>query len=287
MVSAWQEWTEKIGTKLHAIVDRALENSSVALYDQSLRDMEDYIHHVEEAAISMKAAAEGNKRHMAQYQSEAEILDTRLNQLLMQNQTEQSHRVQQALNIKRQQIANTQVQIERQEEQHDALVHNWQMLKERLRVLQGERGSVVALVARANAERAISSIEYTLGGLTRLGSDSEIGTMAGHILQRLDEAEARLELVDVDAEVARAAAAIEEVRVEEQLEERRRRLGLVEEVQVPPETSKAEAQVPSEEEATTEAPESPQDALPKAAPAKPAQEEQPETTKEPPATPER
>lgn len=276
MTLAWQEWKEKIGGKLHAIVDRALENSSVALYDQSLRDMEDYIRHVEEAAVSMKAAAEGNKRHLAQYQSEAGILDTRLNQLLAESQAEQTPRVQQALNIKQGQIAETQEQIERQEEQHAALAHNWQMLKERLRVLQGERGSVVTLVALARAERAISGIECTLGGLTSLGDNSKVGVMAGHILQRLDEAEARLALVDVDAEVALAAAAIEEAQVEEQLVERRRRLGLVvEEVKEPP-----------EEEATTETTEAPEDEPPEAVPVEPAQGKHPEITEEPPATPE-
>ena len=253
MTLVWQEWKEKIGERLHAIVDRALESSSVALYNQSLRDMEDYIRHVEEAAVSMKAAAEGNKRRLAQYQAEAEILDTRLNQLLAEGQSEQATRVQQALNVKRSQIAETQVQIERQEGQHVALAHNWQTLKERLRVLQGERGSVVALVAQARAERAISSIEYTLGGLAGLGSGSQISIMAGHIMQRLDEAEARLALVDVDLEVARAAAAIEEAQVEEQLMERRRRLGLVQKVKEPPE-KEATAEAATPENATPEPP---------------------------------
>lgn len=227
MTSFWQEWKEKIDDRLHTVVDRALENSSVALYDQSLRDMEAYLGHLGEAAVSMKAAAEGNKRRLAQYQAEAEILDTRLNQLLAEGQAEQVQKVQQALNIKRQQIADAQAQIERQEGQHAALVHNLKMLKEQLQMLQGERGSVVALVALAKAQRTIGSIECTLGGLASLGGDSEIGAMAGHILQRLNEAEARLALVDVDAEVAQAATAIEEAQVEEQLVERRHRLGLV------------------------------------------------------------
>lgn len=286
MTSTWQEWKERIGNTLHAIVDRALENSSVALYDQSLRDMEDYIQHVEEAAVGMKAAAEGNKRHLQQYQSEAEILNTRLDQLIAEGQTEQVQRLQQALDIKQQQIADTQIQIERQEEQHGALVHNWQTLKQRLRLMEGERGSVTALVALARAERAIGDIEYTLGGLAGLGSDSRIGDMAGHILQRLDEAEARLTLVDVDVEVARAAAAIEETRVEELLMERRRRLGLaVEEAEQVPETPVLEAQIPSEEETTSETEETPADEAPEDESIAPAQGDSPESTEEPPAIP--
>jgi archaellum component FlaC len=281
----WQEWKDRIGRKLHAIVDRALENSSVALYDQSLRDMEDYIVHVEEAAVGMKAAAEGNKRRLAQYQSEVDILDTRLNQLTAEDQAEQAQRVQQALNVKRQQIADTQAQIERQEEQHKALVHNWETLKERLRVLQGERGSVVALLTLARAERTIGNIEHTLGGLADLGTHSQIGAMAGHILQRLDEAEARLALVDVDAEVARAAAAIEEARVEEQLVERRRRLGMaIEEVKTS-ETPVAEEQ-PSVPETTAEEEEPPAEEPAALQPLEPAPEESPEATEEPPSPPE-
>jgi len=260
---AWQELKQKIGSALHAFVDRALENSSLALYDQSLRDMEDYIAYVEEAAVGMKAAAEGNKRRLGQHQIEAEALQTRLDQLLAENQTEQAQRVQQALAVKQQQIADTQVQIERQETQHEALAHNWQTLKGRLRVLQGERGSVEALVALSRAQRTIGSIEVTLGGLAGLGHDSELGVMAGHILQRLDEAEARLELVDVDAEVARAVAAIEEAQVDTQIDERRRRLGL------------ALEQAPSPQPVETPQPEAPDGAPPA-----------PEETGEPPSMPE-
>lgn len=274
MTLTWQEWKEKIGGKLHAIVDRALENSSVALYDQSLRDMEDYIRHVEEAAVGMKAAAEGNKRRLTQYRSEAELLDTHLNRLVTEGQTEQAPRVQQALDIKRGQITDTQEQIERQEAQHVALAHNWQVLKERLRVLQGERGSVAALVAQARAERAITNIECTLGGLTRLGSNSGIGVMAGHILQRLDEAEARLALVDVDVKVARAAAAIEEARIDEQLMDRRRRLGLVEEIKETSETSATETQAATEETLA----EAPKDEPPEAEAVEPTRESPPTPT---------
>ncbi|MFZ5917291.1 MAG: PspA/IM30 family protein [Chloroflexota bacterium] len=253
MASYWQELMEKISTRLHAIVDRALESSSVALYDQSLRDMEAYIAHVEEAAVSMKAAAEGNKRHLNRFQSEAQILDSRLGQLQDGGQSEERLRVQQALHGKQQQIAETQAQITRQEEQHVALAHNWQMLQGRLRVLQAERSSVEALVARARAEQAIRSIEYTLGSLASLGDSSELGAMAGHIMQRLDEAEARLTLVKMDAEVAQAAAALEAAQAEQQLMERRRRLGLV---QQPPAAAPdpASSAPPSETTPVTETP---------------------------------
>ena len=115
--------------------------------------------------------------------------------------------------------------------------------------------------------------------------------MAGHILQRLDEAEARLALVDVDAEVARAASAIEEMRVEEQLVERRRRLGMVvEEVKEPSEAPVATEQPSSDTEPIIEeegAPEeAPIDESPVAQPVEPASEEPPETAEEPPAMPE-
>ena len=280
MTLSWQEWKQKIGDKLHAFVDRALENSSVALYDQSLRDMEEYIAHVEEAAVSMMAASEGNKRHLAQHQAETEVLDTRLNQLLREGQAEEAHRVQQALNVKQGQIAETQAQIERQSAQHTALVHNRQMLKDRLQVLQGERESVVALVALTRAERAIDNIEHTLGSLAGLGSDSEIGVMSGHILQRLDEAEAHLALVDVDAEVARAAAAIEAAQVEEQLVERRRRLGLVvEEAEAISDPPAAETQAPPDKEGVTETTEAQGNTAPKAVPPEP--EKDPSTATEP------
>jgi phage shock protein A len=282
VASIWQEWKERVGQSLHAFVDGALESSSVALYDQSLRDMEDYIRHVEEAAVSMKAAAEGNTRHLARYQDEAQILEVRLDQLLAEGQAEQAQRVQQALEVKKQQIAATQAQVERQEGQHLALAHNWQMLKERLQLLQGERGTVEALVALTRAERAIADIERTLGGLARLGADSEIGVMAGHILQRLDEAEARLALVDVDVQVARAAAAIEEAQVEEQLLERRHRLGLaVEEVSPSLETEGGEARALPEEGGEAEEIETPEDQAPEVVPIQ-AEPDRPEVTEEPP-----
>jgi len=273
-VTLWQEWKEKISSSLHTIVDRALESSSVALYDQSLRDMESYINSVEEAAVSMKAAAEGNKRRLAQYRSEAEILKTHLDQLLAKGMTEKAARTQQALNIKQKQIAETQAQIERQEGQHETLTLNRQILKERLQVLQGERGSVVALMTMARAERAISSFEYTLNSLAGLGGHSKTGVMADHILQRLNEAEARLALVDVDTELSQAIESIEEARVEEQLGERLRRLGL----------TTPQADEPSEKEVTTETDKAPEDKSSDDKAVEPEKDKQPETTKEPPET---
>ena len=270
----WQEWKEKISGELHAIVDRALESSSVALYDQSLRDMETYINSVEEAAVIMKAAAEGNKRRLAKYRSEAEILTTHLDQLLAKGETEEAQKTQQALNIKQKQIAGTQTQIERQEGQHEALMHNRQTLKERLQVLQGERGSVMALMTMAKAERAISSFEYTLNSLAGLGSHTKTGVMADHILQRLNEAEARLALVDVDTELTRAIESIEEARVEEQLAKRLRRLGL----------TTLQADEPLEKEVTTEMDKAPEDKSSNDKAVEPEKDKQPETTKEPPET---
>lgn len=273
MAVSWQELKQKIGARLHAIVDQALENNSVALYDQSLRDMEATIDHVEEAAMGMKAAAEGNKRHLARYQSEAEVLQARLDQLLAENEAAQAQRVQQALSQRQRQIAETQAQIGRQEEQHAALLYNRETLKERLRVLQSERGSVVALMSKVKAERAVRDIETTLGGLTGLHDGSELGVMAGAIRQRLDEAEARLTLLDVNAEVMQAAEALEAARVEEQLQQRRRRLGLIEEAEQAPEKAKP----PAPETGPEDVPSEP-------APGGPVSEEQPPEAEVPPAS---
>ena len=107
--------------------------------------------------------------------------------------------------------------------------------------------------------------------------------MAGHILQRLDEAEARLALVDVDVQVAQAAAAIEEAQVEDQLLERRHRLGLaVEEVSPSLETEGGEAQALPEEGGEAEEIETPKDEAPEVVPVQ-AEPDRPEVTEEPPA----
>ena len=67
MTSILERLDELIRGGLHRFVDRALQDNSLALFDQDVRDMHEAIDHVEEAAVNMYAAARANERRLLQH----------------------------------------------------------------------------------------------------------------------------------------------------------------------------------------------------------------------------
>ena len=75
MTSILERLDDMIRGNLHRLVDRALENSSLALYDEDIRDMEQAFDHYEEATATMYAAARANERRLERHQEDVARLE--------------------------------------------------------------------------------------------------------------------------------------------------------------------------------------------------------------------
>jgi phage shock protein A len=249
MTSILERLDDLIRGSLHRFVDRALENSSLALFDQDVRDMEAAIDHVEEAAATMYSAARANERRLAQHQEDVERLERRLERLAAQGVGPTSERVmvaQAELEAKRGLVEETRAQIGRQQAQYETLQKRVPELNLRAQTLRDTRPRLESLLVLARAYRGVERVEMTLEALRGLGGDTEVAMVADSIYQRLAEAQARQDLIH-QSEDLEILAALEQAEVEDQLTRRRQRLGLepeAEVVEAPPASPPPESPAP-------------------------------------------
>jgi phage shock protein A len=217
---------QRVNQRLHAIVDRALNAQSLALYDQYLRDVEAYGRQIEESAATIYAGIQANRRRLERHEAELARLAARVDGALAAGEAEAARRLQAELAIQHELVATTRAQIEHQEADRRRLLSGREETRHRLQLMEAERPSVEALLAMIRAGRLAEQIDLTLGGLAGLGAESAAGRVAAGIRQRLDEAEARWQLVagHLGADPATEAAAA--AQIGDQLAQRMRRLGL-------------------------------------------------------------
>ena len=222
MASLW----EKINQKLHAIVDRALNAHSLALYDQYVRDVEAYGRQVEDSAAAMYAGIQANTRRLVQHQATQRNLEGQVDKLLLAGDGEAARTLQGDLGALQQLVAATQAQIVHQDADYRRLLAGRQETRERLQLMRGERPAVESLLATVRAGELIERVELTLGNLAQLGADSAAGRIASGIQRRFDEAQARWQMAAASIGVDAASVEAEKSQIEDQLAERMRRLGL-------------------------------------------------------------
>lgn len=241
MTSILERLDDLIRGSLHRWVDRALENSSLALFDQDVSDMHAAIHHVEEAAVNMYAAAQANERRLLQHQEDVERLTRRLERLTSEGVPATSERVmvaQAELEAKKALVTETQAQIARQQAQYETLARQQAELRLRAATLEDARPRLASLLALTRAYRSVEQVEMTLDALRGMGGDTEIAMIADDIYRRFAEAEARQEMIRQTTDMDMLAE-LEKAQVSDQLAERRKRLGLegeAEDAPPPPET---------------------------------------------------
>jgi phage shock protein A len=235
MTSILERLDDLIRGSLHRFVDRALASNSLVMYDQDVRDMGSAINHLEEAAASMYAAARANERRLVRHQEEVEQAEQLLAHVLTKGEDATSERavmVQAELDAKRQVVAETEAQIERQQAQYETLKKSVAETEVTAQTLKDARPRLESLLALTEAYRSIERVEMTLDALRGLGGDTEVALVADSIYQRFSEAEVRLDLIR-RAESLEMLEELEQAEVEDQLAQRRRRLGMVSEPPAP------------------------------------------------------
>lgn len=239
MTSILERLDDLIRGGLHRFVDRALERNSLMLYDQDVRDMDAAIDHLEEATTTMFAAAQANERRLAQHQEDVGRLEQRLERLTGEGAElpmERKMVAEAELEAKRGLVADTQAQIERQQAQYETLARRLGETQVQAEALKDARPRMESLLVLARAYRSVQWVELTLESLRGLAGDTEVAMVADGIYQRFNEAQARLDAMG-QAEDLQMLIELEHAEAEDQLAERRRRLGLtpaVEEAEIPP-----------------------------------------------------
>ncbi|MDX1615007.1 MAG: PspA/IM30 family protein [Candidatus Promineifilaceae bacterium] len=233
-----------ISANLHEMVDRALEANSVAVLKQYVRDAEDNLDALEDAAATVGGEVKTLERKYKEYKKKADQLDRNIDALLMQGKTDLAAAAQTELNTTRRLQEQYHEQWVRQEREYKALLDARLKLQAKLKTIRQEQKEMEALLELAKSKEATVKAIKSLDDLVGVG-DSDIARIGESIRSRLDKASAYSEMyadrldVQMDEALGRAE-------VDLQLEERKRRLGLAETEEV--EESAAEAEEAASEE---------------------------------------
>ena len=244
MASLLEKAQTLISANLHDMVDRALEANSVAVLKQYVRDAEQNLDDLEEAAATVGGEVKTMERRYMEYKKRADQLDRNVDTLIMQGKTDLARAAQVELNTTRRLQEQYHEQWVRQEREYETLLSARLKLQAKLTTIKEEQKELEALMELAKSKEATVKAIKSLDDLEGVG-DSDIARIGDSIRSRLDRADAYSEMYAsrLDNQMDEALGQAE---IDIQLEERKRRLGLVEEAPVEADIAEERAEAASE-----------------------------------------
>jgi phage shock protein A len=213
-----------IKANLHYLVDQALKQNSLAVVDQYIREVEDNLDKLEDAAATVGGQVKTLKRKFDEFQAKADELDRNIDILLQEGREELAVAAQSKLNSTQRLADNYREQHERQKAEYEKLLDAKLKLEAKLTTIKQEREELQALLDLAKAKeltaKAISSLDDLVGA-----GDDDIGRIAESIRTRLDKAAARGEMAATRLD-AQMDEVLERTTIDAQLAERKKRLGM-------------------------------------------------------------
>lgn len=226
MASLLEKTQTLISANLHAMVDKALEANSVAVLRQYIRDAENNLDELEDAAATVGGQVKTMERKYLEYKKKADQQDRNIDMLLMQGKTDLARAAQADLNTNRRLQEQYHEQWVRQQREYESLQNARLKLQAKLVTIRQEEKELEALLELAKSKEATVKAIKSLDDLVGVG-DSDIARLGESIRGRLDKATAYSEMYasSLDSQMDDALGAAE---LDLQLEERKRRLGLAE-----------------------------------------------------------
>jgi len=216
-----------ISANLHALVDNALKANSVAVLDEYIRQAENNLDDLQDALVTVRGQVKTLKRKYELFQVEADQLDTDINRLLKLGKEDLAIAAQSQYNSKAELAQEYKEQWEKQQVEADKLNDARLKLEAKLTTIKQEREHLLALMELAKSKEIAAKTIRSLDDLKGVG-DSDIARVGEQIRARLDRADAEIEI-----ESTSLGTQMDEVlgkaRLEDQLAERKRRLGLTQE----------------------------------------------------------
>jgi phage shock protein A len=213
-----------ISANLHALVDSALKANSVAVMDEYIRQAENNLEALEDAAATVGGSVKTLKRKYEDYAAQAAKLDRDIDTLLTQNRDDLAAAAQAKLNTTHRLAEDYKEQWERQQAEYQNLMDARLKLEAKLTTIKQEREELLALLELAKSKeltvKAIKSLDDVVG----IG-DADVARIGESIRARLDKAQARSEMLAsrLDEQMDEV---LEKGALDSQLAERKKRLGL-------------------------------------------------------------
>ncbi len=227
-----QSFFEKIETlikaNLHAMVDKALDENSVAVLDEYIRQAENNLDELEDALITVKGQVKTLKRKYDTIRAEADELDNDIDRLLKVGKEDLAVAAQSQFNSKMDLAEEYRNQYMRQKQEADRLAQARLKLQARLQSIKQEREHVLGLLELAKAKETAAAATKKLKPLEDGVNESDIQRVTDKIRARIDRADAEMEMRS-ESLSSQMDEVLGRERLVSQLEERRRRLGMLQE----------------------------------------------------------
>lgn len=222
MATLLEKVSTLISANLHALVDQALKANSLAVIDQYIRQVEDNLENLADAATTVGAEIKSIRRKLDEHEKKAKEWDRAVDAFLAENNETAAASTQSQLNTTLQLIGTYKQQIVTQEAEYQKLLDARVKLEARLATMRQQRTELQSLLELAKSKEIVVKTIKSLDDLTGSG-DTDISRIAQSIYTRLDKASAATEI--------RAASLDEQINqvlgrdlIDQQLAERKKKL---------------------------------------------------------------
>jgi phage shock protein A len=224
MASLLEKVSTLISANLHSLVDQALKTNSLAVIDQYIRQVEDHLEDLEDAAATVGGEVKSIRRKLHDLEQKEDELDRAIDAFLLEGNEETAVAAQSKLNSTRRLVETYEEQVVRLQDEYQKLLDAKVKLDARLSTMKQEREELQALLELAKSKEIAVHAMKGLDDLMGSG-DTDISRIAGSIYARLDKATTAAEM--------RAASLDEQIDevldrdiLDRQLSERKQRLGI-------------------------------------------------------------
>jgi phage shock protein A len=224
MASLLEKVSTLISANLHYMVDQALKTNSMAVIDQYIRQVEENLEDLDEAAAAVGAEVKSIKRRLDDHEHKLAEFDRAIDAFLTEGNESAAAAVQSRYNSTERLVETYKEQLQRQDVEFKNLLGAKVKLEARLATMKQEREELQALLELAKSKETTVKAMKSLDDLVGSG-DSDIKRIAESVRNRLDRATTASEMqaASLDEQMDQV---LERSVLDSQLSERRRRLGL-------------------------------------------------------------
>jgi phage shock protein A len=219
---------EKVSTlitaNLHALVDQALKTNSMAVIDQYIRQVEDSLEDLEDAAATVGGEVKTLRRKLESHEEKSAKLDEAVDAFLVEGKEEEAAAGQSRLNSTARLVETYTEQITRLEDEYQKLLDAKVKLETRLATMKVQRTELQSLLELAKSKEIVVETMKGLDDLMGAG-DSDISGLAGSIYKRLDKATAATEIQAADFD-EQMDELLDRTAIDNQLADRKKKLKL-------------------------------------------------------------
>jgi phage shock protein A len=222
MATLLEKVSTLISANLHSLIDMALRSNSMAVVDQYIRQVEDQLENLTDAAATVGGEIRTLKRKLEEHQGKAAELDKAVDAFLVEGNETSAAAAQSRFNSSEQLIETYKAQISRLEEEYKKLLDAKVKLEARHETMKVQRSELQSLLELAKSKEIVVKSMKSLDDIMGSG-DSDIGRLAQSIYSRLDKATAATE-VRASSLDEQMDEVLERGKLDSQLAERKKRL---------------------------------------------------------------